>query len=587
MKPKSLDSSFYIYKRLLFYARSQWVAVSLGILGTIISAGTDAGFTWLLKPLLDRGFIARDPVFIRWLPLIILVGFLIRSVAHFMSDYYMALSGRNVVMEFRQKLFHHFLHLPTSFYDRSSSGELLSTIVYDVEQVAKASTDALVTVVQETCFILGLLVVMFVTSWQLSLLFLISAPVIGLIARNSSRRMRHLSQSVQASMGSLTHISEEVIEGHKVIKTYGGQAYENQKFKRLAEKNRTREIKLVVTKNLASTSVQQMAAVVIALTVYLATARISHITAGGFTSLIAAMMALLKPLRNLTTVNSTIQKGIAGATSIFKRLDEPAEKNTGKQHLLHSKGRIDCKQITFNYPGHARTVLYDINFTVEPGQTLALVGRSGSGKSSLVSLFPRFYDNYSGKIFIDGQNILELRLNDLRKHIAIVSQHVTLFNDTIFHNIAYGKLDEASESEVIEVAKIAHVMEFVEQFPNGLRTKIGENGVLLSGGQRQRIAIARALLKDAPILILDEATASLDLESERYIQLAFDNLIKNRTTLVIAHRLSTVEKADKILVLDKGCIAESGTHRELLGLNGLYAYLYNMQFQDSESKKNL
>lgn len=582
MKPQDPNNGFYIYKRLLGYARGQWRFITLGVIGTVVSSGADAGFTWLLKPLLDRGFIARDAVFIAWLPLIILVGFLLRSSAHFMSDYYMAFAGRNVVMQFRQKLFHHFLHLPTAFYDKNSSGELLSVIVYDVEQVAKASTDALVTVVQETCFIIGLLVVMFVTSWELSLLFLVSAPVIGWIARRSSRRMRQLSQGVQTSMGSLTHVAEEMIEGHKVIKTYGGQAYESEKFSRLAEKNRTREIKVVVTKNLASTGVQQMAALVIALTVYLATARVNHITAGGFTSLIAAMMALLKPLRNLTTVNSTIQKGVAGATSIFERLDQVPERDTGKQHLLRAKGALHFDQVSFSYPNHTRKVLQDINFTVAPGETVALVGRSGSGKSTLVSLLPRFYDDYSGHIFVDEQNILSLHLNDLRRQIAVVSQHVTLFNDTILHNIAYGKLSEASESEIIEVAKIAHVMEFVEQFPDGLYTKVGENGVLLSGGQRQRIAIARALLKDAPILILDEATASLDVESERYIQLALDSLISNRTTLVIAHRLSTVEKADKIIVMDKGQIVESGTHQALLALKGLYSYLYNMQFKDAD-----
>ena len=582
------DNAFYIYKRLLKFARGQWRLIALGVVGTAISSGTDAGFTWLLKPLLDKGFIAHDHAFIAWIPLVILIGFLIRSTAHFVSDYYMALACRNVVMRFRQKLFNHFLHLPTCFYDRTSSGELLSAIIYDVEQVAKASTDALITVVQETCFIAGLLIVMFVTSWQLSLLFLISAPIIGYIARYSSRRMRKLNLNVQASMGGLTHVAKEAIEGHKVIKTYGGQAYESQKFSELAEKNRTREIKVAVTKNLAGAGVQQMAAIVIAITIYLATSKITHITAGGFTSLIAAMMALLKPMRNLTTVNSTIQKGIAGAMSIFKLLDEKAERDDDLTNGLHnnagdwstkSTGALYYQQVSFSYPNHDRKILEAINFTVEPGQTIALVGRSGSGKSTLVNLLPRFYDQYAGNIFIDDQNILSLPLSDLRRKIAIVSQHVTLFNDTIAHNIAYGKFSDVDESTLIKVATAAHVMEFASQFPQGLETRIGENGVLLSGGQRQRIAIARALLKDAPILILDEATASLDVESEYYIQLALDHLIKNRTTLVIAHRLSTVEKADKILVLDKGRIVESGTHQQLLASKKLYAYLYNMQFE--------
>jgi subfamily B ATP-binding cassette protein MsbA len=584
MQIKNPENGFYIYRRLLSYVKGQWSLILLGVIGTIISSGADAGFTWLLKPLLDKGFIAHDKTFIFWIPFIILGGFILRSSAHFMSDYYMARAGRSVVMRFRQRLFKHFLHLPTDFYDKSSSGELLSVIIYDVEQVAKASTDALVTVVQETCFIIGLLVVMLSISLKLSLLFLISAPAIGWIARNSSKRMRMLSRSVQASMGSLTHVAEEAIEGHKVIKTYGGQAYESEKFSRLAQKNQAREIKVVVTKNLASTGVQQLAAIVIAITIYLATSRTMNITAGGFTALLAAMMALLKPMRNLTTVNSTIQKGIAGAMSIFKRLDEKTEKDTGKNSLKRAGGFLQYDCVSFHYQNHDRKILQDISFTVEPGQTVALVGRSGSGKSTLVSLLSRFYDDYQGNIFIDDQNILDLRLSDLRRQIAIVSQHVTLFNDTILHNIAYGRLSEATEAEVIEAANVAHVMEFVSQFPEGLHTKIGENGVLLSGGQRQRIAIARALLKDAPILILDEATASLDVESERYIQLALEDLIKNRTTLVIAHRLSTIEKADKIIVLDKGKIMETGTHRELLNAAGLYAYLYNMQFEVGAKK---
>lgn len=567
-----------VYRRLLQFAKKEWRIVMLGVLGTLVSSGMDAGFTWLLKPLLDKGFIAHDPLFVRWIPLIILTGFLLRSGANFMSDYYMALAGRNVVMRFRKKLFHHFLHLPTYFYDKTSSGELLSAIIYDVDQVAKASTDAVVTVVQETFFIIGLLVVMFVTSWQLSLLFLLSAPMIGGIARYSSRRMRHLSQSVQASMGNLTHVAEEAIEGHRVIKTYGGHIYESKKFNELAEKNRSREIKVVVTKNLASTGVQQMAAIIMAITVYLAASQTTQITAGGFTSLIAAMMALLKPMRNLTTVNSTIQKGIAGAMSIFKLLDEPLEKEIAHQPFVRARGNLHYQGVSFSYPDHHRKALKQIDLTVEAGQTVALVGRSGSGKSTLVSLLPLFYDHYAGTILLDGADILSLNLGDLREQIAIVSQNVTLFNDTILHNIAYGKLGDANEEKIKKVAQLAHVMEFVDQFPEGLYTKVGENGVLLSGGQRQRIAIARALFKDAPILILDEASASLDVESERYIQLALDSLMKSRTTLVIAHRLSTVEKADKIVVMDKGKIVEFGTHQSLLKSEGLYAYLYAMQF---------
>lgn len=573
-------SGFYLYRRLLHYARRYWLAFALGIIGTMFESGITAGFTWVMKPLLDKGFVARDPVFIRWLPVGIILAFLVRGGAGFMSNYYMAWAGRNVVMRFRQEIFAHLLRLPARFYDNTSSGQLLSAIIYNVEQVAKASTDALVTVVQETCLIIGLIVVMVIVSWQLSLLFLITVPVVAWIARHSSKRMRHLSSNVQTSMGEVTHVAEEAIEGYKVIRTFGGEAYEMNKFNQITAKNRFRELKIIATNTLASIGVQTIAGFVIAIMVYLATMK-TNITAGGFTSMIAAMLALLKPMRNLTTVNNTIQKGIAAADSIFSLLDEEPEVDRGTQQLTHTHGAIIYREVTFAYHPD-KAVLQHINFQAMPGQTIALVGRSGSGKTTLVNLLPRFYDGYSGQILIDGIDTRELHLADLRSQFALVSQHVTLFNDTIAHNIAYGRFANATTQEIIAAAEAAHAMEFIEKLPEGLNTLVGENGVLLSGGQRQRLAIARALLKNAPILILDEATSALDTEAERHIQAALDSLMHNRTTLVIAHRLSTVEKADNILVLNEGQIVEAGNHQQLLKLEGYYARLYNMQFKEKE-----
>lgn len=573
-------SGLATYKRLLRSAAPYWGFFVVGLLATIASSGTDAVLVWMIKPIINKGLIARDHEFIELLPLGIVIVFLVRGLSGFLSDYCVTRVGRNVVMDFRQKIFAHLLRLPAYFYDKHSSGQLLSALLYNVEQVAQATTDVLLLVVQEGFTAIALIIVMIIQSWQLTLLFLIAAPLMSLVIRITSRRMRMLSTKVQETMAEVTHVAEESIEGYKVIRTFGGEQYEINKFNQATQLNRQREMKVIVADSLGTSGVQLVASVMIAVTLLFATSSMLNISAGSFAAMMAATFALLRPIKRLTQVNSRIQKGIAGAQSVFDLLDREPEKDTGKLSLTRAKGTIDYRNVVFKYSNDTKTVLENINFQVKAGEAIALVGKSGSGKSTLVNLLPRFYDLQQGEILIDQVDIRQYRLADLRSQFALVSQHVTLFNDTIGKNIAYGRFSEVSEAEIIRVAEAAHAMEFIRHLPHGINTMIGENGILLSGGQRQRIAIARAILKNAPILILDEATSALDTESERHIQAALEELMRERTTLVIAHRLSTIEKVDRIIVLDHGHIIEMGTHRQLLNLKGHYAKLHALQFRD-------
>lgn len=575
------------YHRLLAYLKPHWKMGLLGVIGTILYSGLDAMFVYLLEPLLNKGFIERNAVFIYWAPYVTVIAFLLRGVTSFLSSYCMTWVARTVVVEFRQKLFHHYLRLPASFYHQSSSGQLLSKLLYDAEQVAQVSMDALTIFVQSLCLIIGLFIVMFTISIPLTCIYLITVPVIAIIVKLTNRRIRKASHDVQKTMGHVTEIAEEAIEGYQVVRLYGGENYEKNKFNQATETSRKQDMKVTLTKGINVSGVQLVASIGIALIIYLAITpeKATLLTAGGFSALLAAMLAMLKPLKNLTVVNSTIQRGLAGAQSIFQLLDVELEKDTGTIPMSRCKGRIKYQAVHFSYD--KREILKRINLTIEPGENVALVGRSGSGKTTLVNLLPRFYDVTHGSVELDGIDIRNIHLNDLRKQISIVSQHVVLFNDTIANNIAYGAWSQLDIDAIENAAIKAHAMDFISDLPQGLNTLIGENGVMLSGGQRQRLAIARAIFKNAPLLILDEATSALDTESERHIQAALSEVMRNKTTLVIAHRLSTIEKVDRIVVLDKGEIIEMGTHEQLISKQGFYAKLYAMQFSDASLGESL
>jgi ATP-binding cassette, subfamily B, bacterial MsbA len=581
MKPEVYQKTSVLYRRLLMSVKPYRSMLILGLFTNFLFSAIDAGFTYMLKPFLNKGFIEKDMAFVRWIPLMILVGIISRGVISAMAGYCMTSVARNVIKSLRQKIFFHMVHLPAKYFDKVSSGQLLSKILYDVEQVAQVSADALATFVQSVCLIVGLLAVMFVVSWQLSLLFLTTIPFVGFIVYWSNRRIRRVSHAVQQSMGQMTDIAEEAIEGHKVVRIFGAQAYESKKFQDATERGWQRDMKVAATKAYNVAGIQVIIALGISMIIFAAIqlSTVIETSAGGFVSIVAAMLQLIKPMKSLAEVNSIIQRGLAGAESVFKLLDEQIEMDKGQQTLSHVKGEITYQNVSFRYSPGTDRALKNIELNILPGQTVAFVGRSGGGKSTLTHLLAHFYDEYDGVICLDGVDIRELTLENLRSHIALVSQNITLFNDTLGNNIAYGMADVSIE-KIENAARLANAMEFIEKLPQGLDTQVGENGALLSGGQRQRLAIARAILKNAPILILDEATSALDTESERYIQDAMDVMMKNRTTLVIAHRLSTIEKADQIIVLDKGCIVEAGKHKELLENNGHYATLYQMQFSD-------
>lgn len=578
---KQTESGLKVYRRLLSYSMSYWHLFIVAVLGMIVMAATEPAFAALFQPMVDGSFVEKDPDVIKTMPLLILGIFVLRGVASFISNYYMNWISRQIIKQLRTSIFEHLLYLPSSFYDRASSGRILSRMSFDVEQVSNAATTSLTVLIRDTLTIIGLLAWMFYLSSLLALIFLIVGPVIALLIAYVSKRFRRISSRIQHSMGGVTQVTQETVNGYKVVKIFGGQKYEKKQFDNINEYNRKQYMKLVVTNAISSPVVQTIGACGLSIIIYLSTmeSMLETFTPGTFISFVMAMVMLMPPIKRLTSINSAIQQGIAAGESIFGFLDEKQERDTGTQEIGIAKGEIEYRGVSFTYAAGHNKALDNISLKIESGKTVAFVGQSGSGKTTLVNLLPRLYSDYEGVIALDGHDIHDLKLASLRRQISLVSQEVTLFNDTVANNIAYG-LEEPGREAIIKAARVAHALEFIEKMPDGLETMVGEDGLLLSGGQRQRIAIARAILKNAPILIMDEATSALDTESERHIQSALDELMKNRTTLVIAHRLSTIEKADIIVVMHNGKIVETGTHDELLRQQGYYTNLYNMQFKD-------
>ena len=581
--PKASLTGMQVYFRLLGYVRSSWFYLLLSVIGYVIYAAMEPALAALLKHIVDTVSVGSITDSRLLIPLAILGIFIARGIGTFLGGYFMAKVANNVVFDLRTSMFNKLVLLPSSYYQSIPTGRLLAKLTYDTEQVIGSITQAIRVLLREGLTVVGLLGYMIYMNWRLSLLFLLVVPLIGLLVSYASKRFRKLSTRIQNAMGGVTDVASEAIKGHEVVKIFGGSDYEKERFHMAASENRRSQLKMEMTKSLNVPIVQFILAIMMAILIWFALSPSisSHMSPGDFIAFLTAAGMLGKPIRQLTDVNSILQKGIAASYSIFDFLDLQEETDKGKVSVDRLKGDIEWHSMSFKYPNAEKLALKNITLSLPAGKTLALVGRSGSGKSTMANLIPRFYDVENGLLSIDGVSISDYKLTELRSSIALVNQQVVLFNGTIRENIAYGSLQTTSEDHIIDAANAANAWGFIQELDQGLDTMVGENGVLLSGGQRQRIAIARAILKNAPILILDEATSALDTESERAIQSALDNLMENRTTIAIAHRLSTIENADIIAVVDHGEIIEKGSHSELLAMNGAYAQLHNQQFSET------
>ena len=585
-------SSLKIYLRLLGYVRPYIGYFAVSLLGYLIFASSEPMLAAVLKYFVD-GLNTPGQNAVHYLPLLgevqliwgvpVLMVMIVawRSLGSYLGNYYLAKVSLGLVNDLRQALFNSLLRLPNRYFDENNSGHLISRITYNVTMVTGAATDAIKVVVREGLTIVFLFGYLLWMNWKLTLVMLAILPVIGVLVSSASRKFRKQSKKIQASMGELTHVSSETIQNYRAVRSFGGENYETRRFQSASEDNTHKQLRMVRTSALFTPALQMVSFSAMAVVLFLVLYLRGDATAGDLVAYITAAGMLPKPIRQLSEVSSTIQKGLAGAESIFAQLDEMPENDSGTYSAEHVRGHLQVRQLNFTYPGAEHPVLQDIEFTAQPGQMIALVGRSGSGKSTLANLIPRFYPHTTGDILLDGVDVRDYTLKNLRQHIALVSQQISLFNDSIANNIAYGDLAGTPREAVIAAAKAAYADEFICRLPAGYDTLVGENGVLLSGGQRQRLAIARAILKNAPLLILDEATSALDTESERHIQAALETATAHRTTLVIAHRLSTIEKADLILVMDGGRIIERGTHSDLLAQNGAYAHLHSLQFAEA------
>jgi subfamily B ATP-binding cassette protein MsbA len=587
LAPKKVDTdkpTAEIYPRLLGYTwrYKQWLCIAA--IGMGLYAVSDTALIYILKPLLDGSIVNRDPWMIRWIPIFMLGLLVARGLSGFLATYGMAWLSNRVVYNVRSDLFAKFLQLPASFFDANSTGKTTAKLTYYTGQISGAATSAVTILIQDSLRIVGFTFLMFWVNWSLALIAFLVGPLIALIISHVSKRFRRYSATLQQSMGDFTHISEEVLTGQRVVKVFGGETHEAETFERVNGHNQRIAMRKATTTAVSIPVIQIITGIAAAFVVSIAIRNTGGgvMSPGDLATFFGAMMGMMQPIKRLTGVNATIQAGMAAAGAIFELIDEPGEDDRGTLSVERAQGRIEVAHLSFRYSQSERDALRDISFQVQPGQTVAFVGRSGSGKSTLLSLLPRFYDFSEGSIRLDGQDLRDYRMADLRRQISLVDQNVVLFNDTIAGNIAYGALGGADRERVIDAAERAFAADFIDKLPQGYDTLVGQNGIMLSGGQRQRIAIARALLKDAPILILDEATSALDTESERAIQQGLENLMRDRTTLVIAHRLSTIQDADHIVVLHDGALVEQGSHEQLMARGGHYRSLHDIQFSRPE-----
>lgn len=572
------NSVWATYKRLLKYLRPYRLQFAIGTLGAMMFAATNSGVVFLTKQFLDGTFLKQDPNMLMWVPIGLVVLFIVRGVGDFIQTYYMGFVGRRIIKQLRTELFERMLHLPINYFDRNASAAMLSKLLFNTEQIATVVTDAVTVVTRQSLTIIGLVATLIWLNPALAAVSFITGPLIGWLISFVNKKFRRYSQRIQASVGDVTGIAKEALDSPRVIKVFNAQTHERNKFELANEQTFKSTMKWLKVRGLANPVVQGIASIALAVVLWMATKQAldGKLEVPAFTAFLAALLSIMNPLRDLVNVSGPIQQGIAAGENLFEVIDEPMELDRGRHQVARVNGEIEYRDITHTYDAGSSPALSGVSLTIKAGETVAFVGKSGSGKSTMVNLIPRFYDLKLGSLLIDGHDVRDYVLHNLREQIALVSQDVVLFDDSISNNIAFGR--SASVEDIERAAKAAHVLEFAANLPQGMATAVGERGVLLSGGQKQRISIARALLKDAPILILDEATSALDSESERAIQAALEVLMKNRTTLVIAHRLSTIEKADRIVVMDGGRIVEIGSHSELLSKNGAYAALHRLQF---------